>query len=188
MASYSFGKGLVLLMMVLPASYASADASFDWFTYQAADSAPPQTNNTFSNPILPGFYPDPSITRKDDTYYLVNSSFAYTPGLPIFKSQDLVHWEQVGHALSEASQADFTGLGTSRGITTKSYRSYRSYTLSASAAIEPCLPLRDADKKMETPSTRGFVFDHSADDILETDHPWSVGALCIVLCKLPLAA
>ena len=116
MASCSFGKGLALLMMVLPATYASADASFDWFTYQAADSAPPQTNNTFSNPILPGFYPDPSITRKDDTYYLVNSSFAYTPGLPIFKSQDLVHWEQVGHALSQPSQADFSGLRTSRGI------------------------------------------------------------------------
>ncbi|MBD3587492.1 glycoside hydrolase family 43 protein [Salinimonas sp. HHU 13199] len=116
MARNSFGKSLALIMMVLPAAQASADASFDWFTYEAADSTPAQPENTFSNPILPGFYPDPSITRKDDTYYLVNSSFAFTPGLPIFKSQDLVHWEQIGHALNKASQADFSGLRTSRGI------------------------------------------------------------------------
>ena len=46
-------------------------------------------NVTYSNPILPGFYPDPSICRVDDDYYLVTSTFAYFPGVPIFHSKDL---------------------------------------------------------------------------------------------------
>ena len=48
------------------------------------------------NPILAGFYPDPSICAVNDDYYIVNSSFAYFPGLPIMHSKDLEHWEQIG--------------------------------------------------------------------------------------------
>lgn len=48
------------------------------------------------NPIIPGFAPDPSLVLVDDTYYLVNSSFQLFPGLPIYTSQDLVHWKQIG--------------------------------------------------------------------------------------------
>jgi hypothetical protein len=51
---------------------------------------------TFHNPVIPGFYPDPSLCRVGDDYYLVNSSFEYFPGVPIFHSRDLVHWEQTG--------------------------------------------------------------------------------------------
>ena len=43
------------------------------------------------NPILAGFYPDPSIVAVNDDYYLVNSSFAYFPGLPVMHSKDLAH-------------------------------------------------------------------------------------------------
>jgi xylan 1,4-beta-xylosidase len=70
----------------------------------------------FSNPILPGFYPDPSICRVADHYYLVTSTFAYFPGIPIFHSQDLVHWEQLGHVLGRLSQLDLDGVGQSEGI------------------------------------------------------------------------
>jgi len=59
---------------------------------------------TFSNPILPGFYPDPSICRLGEDYYLANSSFAYFPGVPLFHSRDLIHWRQIGHALTRKSQ------------------------------------------------------------------------------------
>src|SRR3954453_22491270 len=52
------------------------------------------TKPQYENPILPGFYPDPSITRAGDDYYLINSSFAYYPGIPVFHSRDLVHWKQ----------------------------------------------------------------------------------------------
>ena len=56
------------------------------------------------NPILPGFYPDPSICRVDDDFYLVTSSFELFPGVPIFHSTDLAHWEQIGHVLDRKSQ------------------------------------------------------------------------------------
>lgn len=62
------------------------------------DKNPLAADEFYSN-ILPGCYPDPSITRKGDDYYLVNSSFAYNPGLPIFHSTDLVNWTQIGHVL-----------------------------------------------------------------------------------------
>lgn len=48
------------------------------------------------NPIIPGFAPDPSIVRVNDTYYLVTSTFQFFPGLPIFESKDLVSWVQIG--------------------------------------------------------------------------------------------
>ena len=63
--------------------------------------------NTFKNPILSGFYPDPSICRVGDDYYMVTSSFVYFPALPIFHSKDLIHWEQIGHAIDRVNQLDF---------------------------------------------------------------------------------
>ncbi|MEM1210882.1 MAG: glycoside hydrolase family 43 protein [Planctomycetota bacterium] len=68
------------------------------------------------NPVIPGFYPDPSICRVDDDYYLATSSFEYFPGVPIFHSRDLVHWRQLGHALDRPSQLPLEDSGTSGGI------------------------------------------------------------------------
>lgn len=59
---------------------------------------------TFTNPVLPGGYPDPSICRVGDDYYLVNSSFEYFPGLPLHHSRDLVNWELVGYGLHREEQ------------------------------------------------------------------------------------
>mgnify|MGYP003050283594 CR=1 FL=1 len=56
------------------------------------------------NPVLSGFYPDPSICRVGEDYYMVNSSFAYFPGIPVFHSRDLAHWEQIGNALDREEQ------------------------------------------------------------------------------------
>lgn len=53
----------------------------------------------FQNPIFAGDYPDPSILRDGDTYYTVNSSFEYYPGLMIWKSKDLINWSSVANAL-----------------------------------------------------------------------------------------
>jgi len=96
----------------------SAAARFDWFSYEGKDSffANPPANGHFQNPILAGFYPDPSITRVGDTFYLVNSSFAYFPGVPIFKSTDLVNWQSLGYVLSRPEQVDLRNAGVSRGI------------------------------------------------------------------------
>lgn len=68
------------------------------------------------NPILPGFCPDPSICRVEDDYYIVTSSFAYFPGVPIYHSKDLAHWEQIGHVLTRESQLPLNGCGHSEGI------------------------------------------------------------------------
>jgi xylan 1,4-beta-xylosidase len=70
----------------------------------------------FRNPILPGFYPDPSICRVGRDFYLVNSSFAYFPGIPIHHSRDLMHWKRIGNVLDRASQLPLEGSGISRGL------------------------------------------------------------------------
>jgi len=70
----------------------------------------------YTNPIIPGFYPDPSICRVGEDYYLVNSSFEYFPGVPIFHSRDLVHWRQIGHCLTRASQLPLKDAPSSGGI------------------------------------------------------------------------
>lgn len=70
----------------------------------------------YSNPILPGFYPDPSITKAGEYFYLICSSFEYFPGVPIFRSRNLTHWEQIGHVLDRSSQLDLTNRKSSDGI------------------------------------------------------------------------
>jgi alpha-N-arabinofuranosidase len=70
----------------------------------------------FRNPILSGFYSDPSICRAGDDYYLVTSTFEYFPGLPIFHSRDLVHWHQIGHVLDRPSQLPLDGIRPSGGL------------------------------------------------------------------------
>lgn len=68
------------------------------------------------NPVLPGFYPDPSVCRVGSDYFLVTSTFEYFPGVPIFHSTDLFTWRQIGHCLTRTSQLDLTGRRSSDGI------------------------------------------------------------------------
>ena len=60
--------------------------------------------NMYTNPILPGSHPDPSICKAGDEFYIVNSTFEYFPGLPIHKSKDLINWELVGYGLHRKEQ------------------------------------------------------------------------------------
>lgn len=69
-----------------------------------------------SNPILKGFYPDPSICRVGENFYIVNSSFSYFPGVPIWKSNNLADWELIGNVLDRESQIPLKGAGHSQGI------------------------------------------------------------------------
>ena len=55
--------------------------------------------DTFKNPVLGGDYPDPSVIRDGNDYYMTHSSFNYYPGLLVWHSKDLIHWERVCHAL-----------------------------------------------------------------------------------------
>jgi len=68
------------------------------------------------NPILPGFHPDPSIVAVGEDYYLVNSSFHYFPGVPIYHSRDLQNWEQIGNVLDRPSQLPLEQSNASLGI------------------------------------------------------------------------
>jgi alpha-N-arabinofuranosidase len=100
------------------AATAGEAVSFEWFEYSGHDrvfelSKPARS---FRNPILAGFYPDPAVTRVGDTFYLVNSTFTYYPGIPVFESKDLVHWKQVGNVIERPSQLDFDGIGLSKGV------------------------------------------------------------------------
>lgn len=87
----------------------SSVALFDSFNYHGNDAYyrenPLPDESSYYNPILPGWYSDPSIcTNGEGDYFLVTSTFTYFPGVPIFHSRDLLNWEQVGYVLSRKSQ------------------------------------------------------------------------------------
>lgn len=70
----------------------------------------------YTNPIIRGFYPDPSVCEADGIFYLACSSFQYFPGVPLFESTDLVNWTQIGHALTRKSQVMLEKVNSSGGI------------------------------------------------------------------------
>ena len=82
---------------------------------------------TAHNPILKGFYPDPSICRVGGDYYLVNSTFSYVPGVPVFHSTNLADWEQIGNVLTRKSQLVLDGAAMSRGIFAPTIRYHKGF-------------------------------------------------------------
>ena len=116
---------LVFAVMICSAAIIGQESSashqgwieFRSFQYRGDNPFSKQVSSgKYLNPILAGFYPDPSIVRVNEDYYLVNSSFAWYPGVPIFHSRDLVSWTQIGHVLDRPSQLPLDGAGVSRGI------------------------------------------------------------------------
>lgn len=104
-----------------PAAEAEAApvARVDWFEYTGRDEVfegATLGEDAYFNPVLAGFYPDPSITQVGGDYYLVNSTFCYFPGIPVFHSTDLVNWTQVGNVIDRPGMLDFDGLRLSRGV------------------------------------------------------------------------
>ena len=68
-------------------------------------------SDTYENPVIPGFHPDPSVCRVGDEFFLVTSTFTYFPAVPIFRSTNLVDWEQIGNVLDRPSQLDLSVTG-----------------------------------------------------------------------------
>jgi beta-xylosidase len=98
---------------------AQSSASFSFFEYKGKDQffdRKINQKNEYRNPILSGFYPDPSICRKGEDYYMVNSSFSFYPGIPIFTSKNLVNWKQIGNVLDRPSQLNLDSIRISGGI------------------------------------------------------------------------
>ena len=85
-----------------------------------------QKSEIYRNPIIPGFAPDPSICRVDDNYYLINSTFEYFPGIPIYHSRDLINWNLIGNALYTVNQnVNMDSINSSAGIHASTIRYYR---------------------------------------------------------------
>jgi alpha-N-arabinofuranosidase len=105
----------VLATLVTATPAHAGDARFAWFEYSGTDGDA-LARGQYRNPILAGFYPDPSIVRVGEDYYLVNSTFSWFPGIPVFHSRDLVHWKQVGNAIDRPEQLNFDGLTMSKGV------------------------------------------------------------------------
>lgn len=70
----------------------------------------------YQNPVVTGFYPDPSVCEANGRYYMVCSSFQYFPGVPLFESDDLVNWNQIGHVLTRPSQVRLGHVPSSGGV------------------------------------------------------------------------
>jgi len=116
-----YRTGLIFLSLFLPTPGLPGEPPavlFDWFEYAGGDPVfgQPIDESQYRNPVVAGFFPDPSITRRGTDYYMVHSSFAYTPGVPVLHSENLVDWHIIGHVLDRRSQVDMRGQGISRGI------------------------------------------------------------------------
>jgi len=113
----------VLLTLLAAAACTSgpdgAEALFTRFSYAGRDARFERSfdpANEYLNPVLSGFHPDPSICRRGEDYFLVNSSFTFYPSIPIFHSRDLVHWRQIGFVLNRPSQVPLDSLRFNRAI------------------------------------------------------------------------
>jgi xylan 1,4-beta-xylosidase len=105
-----------MLACVVTSSACAGDVVFREVSYTGDDGGPVVSDTQFRNPVIAGFYPDPSAIRVGDDFYLVTSTFGYFPGLPIFHSRDLVSWRQIGNAIDRPGQIDYGRDELTRGL------------------------------------------------------------------------
>ena len=112
---------IVAVLLSLTSALFAADVpdtstwvQFSTFSYTGRTATIPGPGE-YLNPIIAGFYPDPSICRVGDDYYLVNSAFNYFPSLPIWHSKDLVNWTQIGNVIDRPSQFPMRGGAVQSG-------------------------------------------------------------------------
>lgn len=112
MRTIALGVTLGLAGFVPAWAQGAPQAQFDWVEYTGADPVfdAPLAPGEYRNPVLAGFHPDPSVVRVGEDFYLVNSTFAFYPGLPVFHSRDLVNWTQLANALDRPDMMPFDGL------------------------------------------------------------------------------
>lgn len=119
---------------------------------------------TFENPVVPGFYPDPSICRKGDDYYLVASSFEYFPGLPILHSRDLVHFRPIGHVLTRPSQLQLANCASSDGLYAPTIRYHRGRFYVVCTHVRGGGNFLVSAKRPEGPWSEPIWLDHDGFD------------------------
>jgi len=118
----------------------------------------------YTNPVIPGFYPDPSVCRVGADYYLVTSSFEYYPGVPVFYSQDLFNWRQIGYCLTRESQLPLHGAASSGGIFAPTIRHHqgRFYMVTTNITVGKHLLVHAASP--EGPWSEPVWLDHGGID------------------------
>lgn len=99
--------GLAIALFACSVAAAAGEARFTRIDYSGDDGDPVPAAGEYRNPVLAGFYPDPSAIRVGDDFYLVTSTFGYFPGLPVFHSRDLVSWRQIGNAIDRPGQMPY---------------------------------------------------------------------------------
>ena len=102
-----------------------------------------QLDGFYQNPIRRGMFPDPSVVRVGEDYYMVNSTFVFFPCIPVSHSKDLVHWHVIGHAIANPEWAHLEGLEGGRGwwapdISYANGRFYITATLRLNDGAQPC--------------------------------------------------
>lgn len=92
----------------------------------------------YTNPIIKGFYPDPSMCKANGKYYLVCSSMQYFPAVPLFESKDLINWKQIGNCLNRPSQIALEGVNSSGGVfaSTIRYNDGRFYMVTTNSTTQ----------------------------------------------------
>lgn len=97
--------GTMLFTQEKPRPTGAASSSFTGMGGNAFSAIiNPNEPVTYKNPVIPGFFSDPSVCRVGDDYYLVTSTFEYFPGVPVFHSKDLVNWELIGYCIDRPTQ------------------------------------------------------------------------------------
>ena len=143
----------------------------------------------FTNPILPGYYPDPSVCRVGEDYYLCCSSFEMYPGLPVFHSRDLVHWELLGHAVSGENGFHVSSNSGAGGVMAPTIRHHNGkfYIINANfsdkgnfiiTAVNPAGPWSEPHYLEDVPGIDASIFfdDDGQCYIIGTGNVWDNGA------------
>ena len=125
----------------------------------------PAARSAAEQPVIAGFYPDPSVCRVGDTYYLVNSSFEYAPAVPLWQSTDLVRWTQIGNVLDREDQFASGQARPSGGIYAPTIRHHdgRFWMITTNVSGEP-----GQVDRVRTP--RGRAVDGGARDSRSARH------------------
>ena len=100
--------------LLTPYEIAHENKFFDLEEYFQEETGAP-LEKMYHNPIRTGMYPDPSIVRVGEDYYMVNSSFIYYPCIPVSTSKDLIHWKIIGYAITNPEWAGLQHLEGGRG-------------------------------------------------------------------------
>lgn len=131
---------ICLLLSLIFAGSSSATEErgvrFAWISYSANANVDHDPARYFRNPVIPGFHPDPSVVRVGKDYFLVNSSFGWLPGLPVYHSRDLVNWRQIGNAINDVKTFPIDKVGINRGIFAPTLRWHKGIFYLISTCID----------------------------------------------------